>query len=174
MRQSRLAEGRSDLLQGYITIFPLALGLLKADSPHFKALLDLIHDPEHLWSPYGILSLSKADPYFGQGENYWRGPIWMQVNYMVLQSLHTVCRFSIYIDLAERIQFYIHQPGPYQEQAAQVYSELRENLINNVYKVCSPSSLKLQDSQLISAAGLQADWNFLGAVQSSYRSGTEE
>lgn len=77
--------------KGYISLFPFLLGLLKPDSDHLGPMLDLIRDPMHLWSPYGIRSLSIQHPLFGQGENYWRGPIWIQMNYMALSSLYKVC-----------------------------------------------------------------------------------
>ena len=67
------------------------LGLLDPSSPHVGPILDILHSPDHLWSPYGIRSLSASHPEFGQGENYWKGPIWIQMNYMVLSSLHKVC-----------------------------------------------------------------------------------
>jgi mannosyl-oligosaccharide glucosidase len=76
--------------KGYISLFPLILGLLPADSPKLGAILDLIRDENELWTPYGLRSLSAADPKFNTGENYWRGPIWMNVNYLTLQSLHNV------------------------------------------------------------------------------------
>lgn len=103
--------------KGYISLFPLILELLPVDSPKVKDLLDLIQDPDQLWSPYGICSLSKTDPFYGQQENYWRGPIWMNINYLVLQSLH-----NTYM-----------KAGPYRKQAANIYKGLRENLIENVY-----------------------------------------
>jgi mannosyl-oligosaccharide glucosidase len=74
--------------KGYISIFPFLTGMLKPDSPHLKPTLDLIADPEELWSDYGIRSLSKKDPYYGTEENYWRSPIWMNMNYLVLKSLY--------------------------------------------------------------------------------------
>lgn len=76
--------------KGYLSLFPFLLGLLPPDSPHLGAILDLLRDPEHLWSPYGLRSLSAAHPEFGQGENYWKGPIWIQMNYLALASLHKV------------------------------------------------------------------------------------
>lgn len=76
--------------KGYISIFPLLLGLIPKDSPHLGALLDVISDPDHLWSEYGIRSLSKSDEFYSQGENYWRGPIWISMNYLALSSLHKV------------------------------------------------------------------------------------
>ena len=77
--------------KGYLSLFPFLLSVLPADSPHLGAILDLLSDPNHLWSPYGLRSLSASHPDFGQGENYWKGPIWIQMNYMVLSSLHKVC-----------------------------------------------------------------------------------
>ena len=75
----------------------MLLGLLLPDSPHLGAILDMMRDPEHLWSPYGLRSLSLSHPEFGKGENYWKGPIWIQMNYLALQSLYKVSN-EPYID----------------------------------------------------------------------------
>ncbi|GAA5925076.1 hypothetical protein JCM10213_000525 [Rhodosporidiobolus nylandii] len=104
---------------GYISLFPFLLQLLPPDSPKLGAVLELLRDPAQLWSPYGIRSLSKSHELFGKGENYWRGPIWVQMNYMALAALNNV---------------YAAQPGPHQQRAAEIYAELRENVISNVYK----------------------------------------
>ncbi|KTW28532.1 hypothetical protein T552_01792 [Pneumocystis carinii B80] len=103
---------------GYVTIFPLLTGLLSASSLHFDKLLDIIYSPDHLWSSYGLRSLSTKNPYFEKDENYWRGPIWVNINYMTLQSLY---------------KNYINTPGPYQEKAKKIYHELRINIINTVF-----------------------------------------
>ena len=73
--------------KGYISIFPFMTGLLPPDSPRLGAILDLISDPEELWSDYGIRSLSKKDQFYETGENYWRSPIWMNMNYMIVKNL---------------------------------------------------------------------------------------
>ena len=78
--------------KGYLSLFPLLLGLLPPSSPHLGPILDILGSEEHLWSPYGIRSLSVSHPEFGQGENYWKGPIWIQMNYMALSSLYKVGR----------------------------------------------------------------------------------
>ena len=80
--------------RGYLSLFPLLLGLLPADSPHLGSILDLLRDPDHLWTSYGLRSLSASHPQFGQGENYWKGPIWIQMNFLALRALHTVREFS--------------------------------------------------------------------------------
>ncbi|GAA5820504.1 hypothetical protein JCM11251_003021 [Rhodosporidiobolus azoricus] len=103
---------------GYISLFPFLLQLLPTDSPQLEGVLDLLRDPNQLWSPYGIRSLSKSHELFGKGENYWRGPIWIQMNYLALGALKNL---------------YASEPGPQQVRAAEIYSELRDNVINNVY-----------------------------------------
>lgn len=106
--------------KGYISLFPFFLEHIPSDSPHLGHVLDLIRSPEHLWSPHGLRSLSISDPYFGQGENYWKGPIWVQMNWLALKALSDK---------------YMKEPGPYQDTAREIYAELRKNVIDNVFKV---------------------------------------
>ena len=70
---------------GYVTLFPFLLRLLPADSPQLGDVLAMVGDPLQLWSPYGIRSLSKADSKFGTGEDYWRGAVWINCNFLALQ-----------------------------------------------------------------------------------------
>ncbi|KAH9053836.1 glycoside hydrolase [Lactarius vividus] len=105
--------------KGYLSLFPFLLSLLPSDSPHLGSVLDLLRDPNHLWSPYGLRSLSASHPEFGVGENYWKGPIWIQMNYLALQALHET--------------YTVHE-GPYQAKARSIYSELRQNVIDNEYE----------------------------------------
>ncbi|KAL3257751.1 hypothetical protein ABHI18_006579 [Aspergillus niger] len=104
--------------KGYISIFPFLTGMLGPDSPRLKAILDLIGDPEELWSDYGIRSLSKKDQFYGTAENYWRSPIWVNINYLVLKNLYDIAIVS----------------GPHKEQARELYSNLRKNLVENVFQ----------------------------------------
>ncbi|KAK5120131.1 hypothetical protein LTR85_006612 [Meristemomyces frigidus] len=104
--------------KGYISIFPFMTGLLGPDSPHLKDTLDLIANPDELWSPHGIRSLSKQDPLYGTDENYWRSPIWMNMNYLIVQSLYNIAT----------------QAGPQQGKARTMYAALRQNLVATVYQ----------------------------------------
>ncbi|CCM02864.1 uncharacterized protein FIBRA_04976 [Fibroporia radiculosa] len=105
--------------KGYLSIFPFMLGLLPPDSPHLGSILDMVRDPKHLWSPYGLRSLSISHPEFGKGENYWKGPIWMQMNFLALKALYKT---------------YAAQEGPYQQRAREIYAELRQNVVDNTFK----------------------------------------
>ena len=78
--------------KGYISLFPFLLGLLDPSDPKAGKVIDLIADEEELWSPYGIRSLSQKDEFYETGENYWRSPVWMPINYLVVTQL----RVSLY------------------------------------------------------------------------------
>ncbi|KZS99305.1 glycoside hydrolase [Sistotremastrum niveocremeum HHB9708] len=112
-------ESYHECHKGYISLFPFLLGLVSPTSPNLGHILDLVRSPTHLWSPYGIRSLSAEHPLFGKDENYWRGNIWIQMNYLALSSLYKI---------------YAAEPGPYQEQARDIYAELRQNVIDNTFK----------------------------------------
>lgn len=73
--------------KGYLSLFPFITGLLEADDAKVGKMLDLIGDEDELWSEHGIRSLSRRDAFYGTAENYWRGPVWMPVNYLVLSQL---------------------------------------------------------------------------------------
>ncbi|OZJ06041.1 hypothetical protein BZG36_01129 [Bifiguratus adelaidae] len=127
--------------QGYLSIFPMTLGLLPADSPKLGAIFDMIEDPERMWSPYGLRSLSKSDPLYRTGEIYWRGPVWMNINYLALRSLHLN---------------YMHTPGPYQKQAQRIYKNLRRNIIDNVYRVYERTGFVWEQYSDIDGEGLRS------------------
>ncbi|KAF2640687.1 glycoside hydrolase [Massarina eburnea CBS 473.64] len=104
--------------KGYITLFPFLTGLVDKDSKKLGAILDLIGDEEQLWTDFGLRSLSKSSEFYHTEEDYWRGPIWMNMNYLAVQQL---------LNVAE-------QKGPHQAQATKLYTALRKNLVNTVYE----------------------------------------
>lgn len=73
--------------KGYISLFPFLVGLLSPDDPKLGKTLDLIGDEEHLFSEHGLRSLSKQDEFYGTAENYWRSPVWININYLALVQL---------------------------------------------------------------------------------------
>ncbi|KAI8625414.1 glycoside hydrolase family 63 protein [Xylariaceae sp. FL1651] len=104
--------------KGYISLFPLLLGLLPPDDPKLGKLLDLLGDEEELFSPHGIRSLSKKSEFYGTDENYWRSPVWININYLAVVQLRN----------------YALQPGPHAAKAKDMYNRLRQNLVDTVYK----------------------------------------
>lgn len=104
--------------KGYVSLFPFLLGFIGPDHPHLNAVLDLMRDPDQLWSDFGLRSLSPTSPYYGTEPNHWRGPIWININYLAIERL---------LDLAQR-------PGPSQQRCREMYTELRSNVVNVVYQ----------------------------------------
>jgi mannosyl-oligosaccharide glucosidase len=102
-------------------LFPLALELIPKDSPKLNKLFQLIQSPDHLWTNFGIRSLSKSDPYYGTGDNYWKGPIWININYLLLSALHRTYRNSPNANIKNK--------------ASQIYSTTRTNILQNVMQV---------------------------------------
>lgn len=102
---------------GYINLFPMLFKIIQPDSAEFKACFKLLK--EDLWSPYGIMSMSRNDSFYGKGDNYWTGPIWININYMVLAALHTH-----YIPHTRDLQL--------KQEITLFYQRLREALITNM------------------------------------------
>ncbi|MBN3311141.1 MOGS glucosidase, partial [Amia calva] len=106
---------------GYVNLFPFLLQILTPDSPKLEHILKDMRDEQKLWTPYGLRSLSKSDPLYMKRNTehdapYWRGPIWININYLAIRALH----------------YYANSKGPYREKAAALYQDLRKNIIENV------------------------------------------
>ncbi|XP_075839877.1 mannosyl-oligosaccharide glucosidase [Microtus pennsylvanicus] len=108
---------------GYVSLFPFLLQLLDPSSPRLGPLLDILADSRHLWSPFGLRSLSASSLFYRQRNSehdppYWRGAVWLNINYLALGALH----------------HYGHVEGPHKAQAAKLYHELRANVVSNVWR----------------------------------------
>ncbi|KAL5973027.1 hypothetical protein ACLOJK_039834 [Asimina triloba] len=82
---------------GYVSLFPFMMRIIPPVSICSVFSLYMKRNTEH-------------DP------PYWRGPIWINMNYMILSALH----------------YYSREDGPYKDRAGAVYQELRQNVIRNV------------------------------------------
>ena len=76
----------------YVSLFPLLMQLLPADAPALGALLAGLGDPGRLWTPHGLRSLSAGSSLYRKYNTehdapYWRGPVWLNVNYLALAAL---------------------------------------------------------------------------------------
>lgn len=108
---------------GYVSLFPFMMGIIPFESSILGKQLDLISNRSTLWTDYGLRSLSKTSSMYMKYNTehdapYWRGSIWINMNYMILSALH----------------HYSLEDGPYKARAATLYEELRTNLIRNIVK----------------------------------------
>ncbi|CAG2160266.1 unnamed protein product [Oppiella nova] len=107
---------------GYVSLFPFMLTLIETKNPKLAKILDDLENPKLIWSSHGIRSLSRKSAYYQQHNTevdppYWRGAVWINMNYLILKSLH----------------YYSSTPGPYQSRALSIYQRLRQNLISTVF-----------------------------------------
>ncbi|KAL7040295.1 hypothetical protein ACKWTF_000342 [Chironomus riparius] len=112
-----------DTTFGYVNLFPFLLQIIEPHNPILGITLTKMRDPDLIWTNYGLRSLAKSSPLYMKRNTehdppYWRGQIWININYLALRSLY----------------YYMHQKGPYTTQAKEVYTELRNNVVANVLK----------------------------------------
>lgn len=108
--------------EGYVTLMPFVHRLIPSSSTSkLLATLRSLSDPAKLWSQFGIRSLSKQDSNFHKGEDYWRGHIWININYLVLESLFDYGSRAD-VDPAVRAEI------------SDVYKKMRENVVSNIFE----------------------------------------
>lgn len=108
---------------GYVSLFPFLLKIVNPDSAKLYKILTDLRDPGLLWTEFGLRSLARSSHLYNRYNTehdppYWRGPIWINMNYLALGSLH----------------HYAYTTGPYMELAREIYSELRTNIVKNMVK----------------------------------------
>lgn len=105
--------------KGYVTLLPFVLGLVdeKTSAIKITKVLRTLGSSDQLWSPHGIRSLSKDSEHYGTDENYWRSPVWININYLILVRLLEVGQGS----------------SVNAKEAGRLYKELRTNLVDTVY-----------------------------------------
>lgn len=84
---------------GYVTMFPLALQLIPKEAPEVLNYLDMMRDSNHIWSPFGLRSLSASSSLYDTNNTphdppYWRGAIWINMNYLIVRALRETYSFS--------------------------------------------------------------------------------
>jgi mannosyl-oligosaccharide glucosidase len=105
---------------GYMNFFPFFLGGIDPSEDRFETVFkSLIAEETGVWTDYGIRSLSKYDPYYRMGDNYWTSPIWMNLNFLIVTALNTYSKDQT---IAE----------PLSTSITQAYQSLRMNLVNMV------------------------------------------
>ena len=107
---------------GYVSLFPFLLQILPPDSHQLNQVLQDLKGEDALWTSYGLRSLSKRDPLYKKRNTqhdppYWRGQIWININFLAVRAL----------------KHYSSLPGPYSQLAAELYSNLRKSLIQNMF-----------------------------------------
>ncbi|BBN11838.1 mannosyl-oligosaccharide glucosidase [Marchantia polymorpha subsp. ruderalis] len=136
---------------GYVSFFPFALRIIPADSTIMGHHLALLHSHDLLWTEFGLRSLATTSSVFMKHNTehdapYWRGPVWMNMNYLILSALYK----------------YSQEEGHYKKTAALLYPQLRDNLIRNVVKQYHESGYLWENYDLKSKGKGQGSHPFSG------------
>ncbi|RXG68487.1 Mannosyl-oligosaccharide glucosidase [Armadillidium vulgare] len=104
-------------------INPKADKIIDPYSVKLRKVLEDLRRPDLLWTPYGLRSLAKNSPFYNKWNTehdppYWRGAIWININYLAIRSL----------------KYYSEVDGPNREYAGEIYRDLRKNVIENIMK----------------------------------------
>jgi len=106
---------------GYVSLFPLMMRLIDPRSKTFGEQLEHLRNETLLWTPFGLRSLSTESHYYNKyntehDKPYWRSPIWININYLVLDAL----------------RYYAGMEGPHAQEAERLFQELKANVIANI------------------------------------------
>eukprot|EP01083_Nonionella_stella_P149558 475223_1 len=118
---------------GYIGLFPFLLGLIPHDDPKLGSILDFLEEgsadtSRGIWSNFGLRSLAVSDSAYATGENYWRGPIWININYLAVRALHHYGHPQVTNHADESSQ------APHAARARELYVKLRRAILRNVVR----------------------------------------
>ena len=97
---------------GYINLFPIFFGDFQKEN--LGDLFKYLNNKNEFMSDFGIRSLVKNDLLYHTGDDYWRGKIWIQMNYLTLSGLY---------------KYYIE----FNEDAEKIYEKVRSGVIKAVY-----------------------------------------
>ncbi|ETO36126.1 hypothetical protein RFI_00934 [Reticulomyxa filosa] len=106
---------------GYVSIFPLLLQALPDSHRNFEHLLNQISDYEGIWTEFGLRSLSKSDKAYHTGDDYWKGAIWINMNYLTVKALHD---YSLRMNDGDKLK----------QRTRELYDRLRTNVYKNIVR----------------------------------------
>jgi hypothetical protein len=103
---------------GYVGLIPFCLQLISVnDVGKLSAIVEALSNTNMLRAPgIGIRSLAANDPLFGKDEDYWRGAIWVNINYLTIRAL----------------EFYAKNLGANNQALKQTMNSLRISVVNDL------------------------------------------
>ncbi len=77
-------------------------------------LIAHLTDPDLFWGACAIPSVARNDPHYA-AETMWRGPVWVNINYIFVEALRQVGEFDLASTLREKtLHLIMDQPGIYE------------------------------------------------------------
>ena len=82
---------------------PLWAGVATQDQAR-RMIEEHVLNPNEFWAPFGVRTLSPNEPLYDPQHGYWRGPVWIISNYLILHGLMNYGYTKQARQLAERTQ----------------------------------------------------------------------
>jgi putative isomerase len=93
-------------------LYPLWTGQL-SDTIRARLLAHLT-DPDEFWGEHVIPSVARNDPHYDP-ETMWRGPVWVNINYIFIEALRQVGEHALACTLLKKtLNLVMSQPGIYE------------------------------------------------------------
>ena len=93
-------------------LYPLWTGQLP-DAIRDRLIAHLT-DPQEFWGQVAIPTVARNDPHYDP-ETMWRGPVWVNINYIFIEALRQVGQEALAIDLRHRtLELIMSQPSMYE------------------------------------------------------------
>lgn len=106
------AAGEPVASYAVVSLLPLLTGALPA--PIVDRLIAALSDDQQFGTPWGVPTVAVDDPDFSP-ERMWRGPVWININTLLVEGLRASGRADLATDLAERtVALVKHGGGPHE------------------------------------------------------------
>ena len=93
-------------------LYPLWTGQLPMDIR--DRLLGHLTDPNKFWGDVAIPSVARDDPHHDP-KTMWRGPVWVNINYIFIEALHQIGEHELARELRDKtLKLIMDQPGTYE------------------------------------------------------------
>jgi putative isomerase len=89
-------------IKTWTNFIPLWAGI--ASQAQAKRMVATLLDPAQFSSPYGVRTLSKGEKLYDPRGGYWRGPVWILSNYLMMHGLMNYGRKAEAGELAEKTE----------------------------------------------------------------------
>jgi putative isomerase len=89
-------------IKTWTNFMPLWTGM--ASPAQAKPMIASLLDPAQFWAPHGVRTISKDEKLYDPVRGYWRGPVWVLSNYLMMHALQNYGRKAEAADLANKTQ----------------------------------------------------------------------
>ncbi len=130
-------------------LYPLWTGQLPE---HIKyRLIQHLLDPNEFWGEFIVPTVARNDPKYDP-ETMWRGPVWANINYFLIEALKQIKEDGIANDLREKtLQMIMNHPGIYEYYNAETGKPPKKaaNIFGWTAAVFIDLALQVADEELI-------------------------